>query len=69
MVKAWIEISMLLWNNEYSFVFLHFFVFVGIDNCALDVDPDIRSIVPIEINDLFSIGIVIWRITLKGDGV
>lgn len=69
MVKAWIEISMLLRNNEHSFVFLHFFVFVGIDNSALDVDPDIRSIVPIEINDLFSIGIVIWRITLKGDGV
>jgi hypothetical protein len=52
-----------------SFEVFNFFRFVGSNNCGLDVDPDIRCVVPIEVNDLFCIWVFGWCITLKSNGV
>lgn len=60
---------MLLWNDQHSFVVLHFTVFTGCDNCFLNISPNIGSVVPIEVNDLFLILALNWTIALKGNGV
>ena len=58
-VAAGVEIGMHLGHDQHSFEVLNFFVFVSFDNCALNVGPDIWSIVSIEINDLFFIGVIV----------
>jgi len=69
MVQTWLKICMLLWHNKHRFVVLHFTVFTGSNNGFLDIGPNIRSVVPIKINDLFLILGLGWAITLKGNGV
>jgi hypothetical protein len=69
MVFAWIKVRMHLGDNQHSFEVLHIFRTEGFGDCALNVHPDIWSIVSIEVNDLFFIGVIFWCITLKCDGV
>lgn len=69
MVQTWLKISMLLWHYEDRFVVLYFTVFTGSNNCFLDIGPNIGSVVPIKIDDLFLILGLGWAITLKGNGV
>lgn len=69
MVQTWLKISMLLWYYEDRFVVLNFTVFTGSNNGFLDIGPNIWSIVPIKIDDLFLLLGLGWAITLKGNGV
>ena len=69
MVRRGIEILMLLWHDQYCFIVLHFTVFTSIYDSFLDVGPNIRCIVPIEVNDLFLVLALILAVALKGNGV
>jgi hypothetical protein len=60
---------MLLRDDQYCFVVFDFTVFTSGHDRFLDVRPNIRSIVPIKVNDLFSILALILAVTLKGNGV
>jgi hypothetical protein len=64
MIQTWLEILMLLGNNEHGFIVLYFFVLIGLDNRILNISPNIRSIIPIEIDNLFLPIALVWRITL-----
>ena len=69
MVRRGIEILMLLWHDQYCFIVLHFTVFTSIYDSFLDVSPNIRCVVPIEVNDLFLVLALILAVALKGNGV
>jgi hypothetical protein len=58
MVFAWIKVLMHLGDNQHSFEVLHFFRAEGFGDCTLNVHPDIRSIISIEVNDLFFIEVI-----------
>jgi hypothetical protein len=69
LIFRWLKVGVLLWHDKHGFVVLHFFGFACLHDGALDVGPNIRCIVPIEVNDLFMVLALIWRITLKGNGI
>lgn len=60
---------MLLRDDQYCFVVLDFTVFTSGHNCFLNVGPNIRSVVPIEVYDLFLVLALILAVALKGNGV
>ena len=64
-----VKIRMLLRNDQYCFVVLDFTVFTSGHDRFLDVGPNIRSVVPIEVNDLFLVLALILAVALKGNGV
>lgn len=63
MVPIAVEISMLLWHYQNRFVVSYFTVFVSGHDGPLDVLPNVRRIISIEINDLFFDFALNWRIT------
>lgn len=48
-----LEVAMLLWNNQYRPEIFDSLVLVRVYDRFLDVGPDIRSIVPIKVDELF----------------
>ena len=69
MIQWRLEIRMLLWNDQYRFIVLYFTVFTSGYNGFLDIHPNIGSVVPIEIYDLFLVLALILAVALKWNGV
>lgn len=69
MVQSWLKIRVLLRHDQYRFVVFHFTVFAWLNDRFLDVGPNIWSVVPIQVNDLFLVLALILAVALKRNGV